>query len=195
MHSSDSFTCNNGLNGGGGGGGVPPFLRAYATRRSYSPIGRRRRHDERPAAVVGVRGMFSWKRAVGAAAVFVAFVAAVSTSNSWRVAGGSPGAGNQHLQDKGSSSYRGIFEAFEVECFTAYLQQIAHLSCIAPAVSSLWPSKCIANSAAASASNRCVELLHHPLCSFLSDGRCDGHGCLRDKIYKRLLYAVVQHLS
>lgn len=112
MHSSDSFSCSDGVNGGGGG--VPPFLRAYATRRGYSPIGRRRRHHERPVAVVGVRGMFSWKRAVGAAAVFVAFVAAVSTSNSWRMAGRSPGAG-QHLQDSGSNSYRGIFEAFEVE--------------------------------------------------------------------------------
>ncbi|CAB1114283.1 unnamed protein product [Ectocarpus sp. CCAP 1310/34] len=107
MYSSDSFSCSDGMNGGGS---VPPFLRAYATRRGYSPIGRR--YDDRRVAVVGVRGMFSWKRAVGAAAVFVAFVAAVSTSNSWRLAGGSPRDG-QHLQDSGSNSHRGIFEAFE----------------------------------------------------------------------------------
>lgn len=103
MH-SDSFISSNGV--------IPPYLRAYAARESYTRIGAEAEQEE-PARIVG-RGIFDLKRVLGAVAVFAVFVAAVSSSKSRWAARGPPVAGDL-LQD-GGSSYRGIFEAFEVRC-------------------------------------------------------------------------------
>lgn len=98
MH-SDSFISTN---------GVPPYLRAYASRESYTRIG----GGEEGPARIGAQGIFRLKRAVGAVAVLVVFVAAVATSKPPWVARGAPIA-DKLLQD-GGRSYRGVFEAFEV---------------------------------------------------------------------------------
>ncbi|CAN0060080.1 unnamed protein product, partial [Ectocarpus sp. 13 AM-2016] len=107
MHSSDSFS-----------NGVQPYLEAYASRRSYSPIGdekedgRRRTRDGGAAELEG-RQELGWRRAGGVVAIIGLFCAAVSASRSrWFAAGGTTSATDQPLQD-GGSSYHGMFDAFQ----------------------------------------------------------------------------------
>ncbi|CAN0272635.1 unnamed protein product [Ectocarpus sp. 4 AP-2014] len=107
MHSSDSFSD-----------GVQPYLEAYASRRSYVPIGdekedgRRRTRDGGGAEREGMQQL-GWRRAGGVVAIIGLFCAAVSASSSrWLAADGGTSAAEQPLQD-GGSSYRGMFDAFE----------------------------------------------------------------------------------
>ncbi|CAM9928848.1 unnamed protein product, partial [Ectocarpus sp. 12 AP-2014] len=107
MHSSDSFS-----------NGVQPYLKAYASRRSYVPIGdekedgRRRTRDGGGAEREGMQEL-GWRRAGGVVAIIGLFCAAVSASSSrWFAAGGTTSAAEQPLQD-GGSSYHGMFDAFE----------------------------------------------------------------------------------
>lgn len=93
MH-SDSFSSSS---------GIPPYLRAHA-RRSYSPIGGKQedaRGNGSPAYLL--------RRLVGAIGVCVAFGAAVSSSAGW-IARGS----TDQPPHAGGSSYRGVFDGFEV---------------------------------------------------------------------------------
>ncbi|CAM9677878.1 unnamed protein product, partial [Hapterophycus canaliculatus] len=104
---SDSFCSNN---------GVPPYLRAHASRKSYSPIGGAQDGGVGSNAASRGIGILGLRRALGGVAVFVVFIGAVSRSSSrWiaRGGGGAPGA-DQPLHNVGGTSYRGIFEAFEV---------------------------------------------------------------------------------
>ena len=94
MH-SDSFSSSS---------GIPPYLRAHA-RRSYSPI----RGGQADGRGNGARA-YLLQRLVGAIGVCVAFGAAVSSSSGWITRGSM----EQQRQNAGGSSYRGVFEAFEV---------------------------------------------------------------------------------
>lgn len=92
MH-SDSFSSSS---------GIPPYLRARA-RRSYSPL-EGEQQDER-----GSGARYLLRRVVGAIGVCVAFGAAVSSNSRWITRSST----DQRLQT-GGSSYRGVFEDFEV---------------------------------------------------------------------------------
>lgn len=113
---SDSFCSNN---------GVPPYLRAHAARKSYSPIGGDGRIGSGSASQE--EGMLGWRRAIGAVAVFVVFIGAVSRSSSnWVASGRGARGADQRLQDGGGGgggSYRGIFEAFEVSSLAGVDQE------------------------------------------------------------------------
>lgn len=97
MH-SDSFSSSS---------GVPPYLRAHA-RRSYSPI-EGKLEDARGN---GSRA-YLLRRLVGAIGVCVAFGAAVSSSSGWIAK-----RPTDQPRQAGGSSYRGVFEAFEVRRWT-----------------------------------------------------------------------------
>lgn len=123
MRSSDSFS-------GSSTSGALPYLRAYASTRSYNSIGGGSEEDQQgndgSQATGGGRGMIAW-RAVGAVAVFLAFAAAVSTSNTrWMASGDHTLTGNKAAavagdsslrRDSGGHSYRDNFETFEVSLF------------------------------------------------------------------------------
>lgn len=121
MTSSDSFSS-------GSTSGALPYLRAYASTRSYNSIGgadQDGQGEDGGAAAGGAgRGMIAW-RAVGAVAVFLAFAAAVSTSNTrWMASGsdhtltsGDNAAAAVDEPRDGGHSYRGDFETFEVSLF------------------------------------------------------------------------------
>lgn len=116
MQSSDSFSSNS---------GVLPYLRAYASTRTYNSIAGGDQEDQQRngAPTGGGRGMLAW-RAVGAVAVFLVFAAAVSTSNTrWtassdnitgRTAATAAAVAGHTSLPRGGHSYRGDFEAFEV---------------------------------------------------------------------------------
>lgn len=111
---SDSFCSTN---------GVPPYLRAHPSRKSYSPIGGDNDGQTGSGLALGGAGMLGWRRAVGAVAVFVGFIGAVTrSSSSWTARG----VRDQRPQGSDSgSSYRSIFEAFEVSVIdTAKVGQI-----------------------------------------------------------------------
>ncbi|CAN0260904.1 unnamed protein product [Ectocarpus sp. 8 AP-2014] len=107
MHSSDSFS-----------NGVQPYLEAYASRRSYVPIGDEKEDGQRRTSDGGGaeregRQQLSWRRAVGVVAIVGLFCAAVSASSSWRFdPGGRTSAAEQPLQD-GGRSYHAMLDAFE----------------------------------------------------------------------------------
>ncbi|CAM9741455.1 unnamed protein product [Pylaiella littoralis] len=108
--------------------GVPPYLRAYSTRRDYNSIGSEHEHPQQQQQQQQQQGghgsrqgrgrdMPGW-RVVGAVAVLVTFAAAVSNTNSrWTAASSATGSdaavvGGRPLQRDGHS-YRDEFEAVE----------------------------------------------------------------------------------
>ncbi|CBJ31105.1 expressed unknown protein [Ectocarpus siliculosus] len=107
MHSSDSFS-----------NGVQPYLEAYASRRSYVPIGDKKEDGQRGTRDRGAEreGMqqLGWRRAVGVVAIVGLFCSAVSASSSrWIAPGGGTSAPEQPLQDVGSSYHGMLDDAFE----------------------------------------------------------------------------------
>lgn len=129
MQSSDSF---------GSASRVLPYLRAYTSTRSYNSISGGEQEDGQqrnggPAGGGGGRVTLAW-RAVGAVAVFLAFGAAVSTSNtrwtaSTNIVTGSAAAtaaavAGHSSEPREGHSYRGEFEAFEVS-FDVHLVDFA----------------------------------------------------------------------